>query len=775
MRVERYIRIPVQAAFGTADCPSKSRTRSFRRKLSGFFVFVAVFLLLWAVDAEAATYGYEAQEMIRSAQVVELAPGQIADFTMSFKNTGSSVWRTDGDRFVSVYTYGPKYRQSAFRDVSWYKDVQPAKIGGEVHPGQLGMFRFRLRAPSQEGTYSETFHLAAEDLAWIPGGEFTVQIRVSRSAPVASSITTASSSSVSTGSYSAQEVYRSPKEINMAPGEIVTLTMGFRNTGSATWYPSARNYVSVYTYDPKYRKSDFEDVSWYRYNQPARISTQVTPPGQMGEVKMRLKAPTTPGVYRETFHLAAEDLTWIPGGKFTVVINVSGPSTTSSAPSPASALLSNLPAGGYAAVRMASNTDRPTLDPGQVQELRIAFKNVGTLPWVKYGNEPVRLMALEGNAYSFRDVSWNSNMASAMLQDRIDSGQLAFFNLKMKAPQYGGTYLARFALYAGDRPIEGGTVDIPIEVKQGSVPANVSTNTTNEFAASGDRGPNIVVGLLTTTAPVTVSSTETYQLVDGRNHQPVKRLSGVTTVTFDFSTLVYTVRNGTYTYTSNYHVHLRPDDMRNNIFEISSYENRAAWDRSVNFNKFRGDLAVHYMRSTGRLWVLEELPMEDYIRGLAETSNGSHFEYQKALVSAARTYALFVLSIGGKHKSEYHDVNTTAGDQVYKGYVSELVRPNVVRAVEETRGSMVTYNNELVVTPYFSRSDGRTRAWTEVWGGSHKPWLVSVPAPYDQGRTLWGHGVGMSALDALGRAKDGASWTQILQHYYTGTQIQRAY
>ena len=167
--------------------------------------------------------------------------------------------------------------------------------------------------------------------------------------------------------------------------------------------------------------------------------------------------------------------------------------------------------------------------------------------------------------------------------------------------------------------------------------------------------------------------------------------------------------------------------------------------------------------------------MEDYLRGMAETSNGSHFEYQKALVTAARTYALFVVSIGGKHKSEFFDLNTTGNDQVYKGYTSELVRPNVVRAVEETRGMVVTYGGEIVVTPYFSRSDGRTRAWTEVWGSNHHPWLISKPAPYDQGRTLWGHGVGMSANDALGRAEAGTGWQDILKYYYTGVELKRLY
>jgi len=44
---------------------------------------------------------------------------------------------------------------------------------------------------------------------------------------------------------------------------------------------------------------------------------------------------------------------------------------------------------------------------------------------------------------------------------------------------------------------------------------------------------------------------------------------------------------------------------------------------------------------------------------------------------------------------------------------------------------MITYDNKIVVTPYYANSDGRTRSWTEVWGGTIKPWLVSVKAKYD--------------------------------------------
>ncbi|PIY63397.1 hypothetical protein COY93_00135 [Candidatus Uhrbacteria bacterium CG_4_10_14_0_8_um_filter_58_22] len=754
------------------------------------FVVALAVMVGRASSASAASYGYEAQEMIRSAQVVEVAPGQAAEFTVGFKNIGTALWGNGGSNFVSVYTYDLKYRTSSFSDSSWYRPSQPVKLDSLVVPGQLGTFRFRLKAPSSEGDYVESFHLAAENLAWISGGQFSVTIKVRKTTAVAAAaVPAAASTSVSSGgSYAALELTRSAQTVALEPGQSAVFSIDFKNAGTATWLSDGKNFISVYTYDPKYRTSAFRDVSWYRPDQPARLSTPTVAPGRFGTVSFRLKAPSASGTYRETFHLAAEDKAWISGGQFSVTIvvgqsvQVASSGGATSAAAETSLAETDGPdvvevvqtANGFAALKMLASGDRLTMAAGSTQDFRVAFKNVGQIPWVKYGSEPVRLKAITSILQLFRDATWTEDYPSLLQQDRAETGQLAFFNLRLRAPRTNGIYNARFDLYAGEQPIEGGTVEIPVEVTGGSVSALVPDSVASEFSGYGSRGPNIRVGLFYDLNPVTFTASGTYALIEGLNEQPVRQLSGVTTVTFDSATLSYTVRNGSYTYTSDYHVTLRPDDPASTIFEITSYENRPTWDTSVNFNRFRGDLSVHYMRATGRLWVIEELPIEDYMRGLAETSNGSPQEYQKALVTAARTYALYVLSIGGKHKSEYHDVNTGAGDQVYKGYSSELVRPNVAQAAEDTRGSVVTYNGELVVTPYFSRSDGRTRAWSEVWGGS-KPWLVSVPAPYDQGKTLWGHGVGMSASDAVGRAADGASWTDILGYYYTGTAVKRIY
>jgi len=172
---------------------------------------------------------------------------------------------------------------------------------------------------------------------------------------------------------------------------------------------------------------------------------------------------------------------------------------------------------------------------------------------------------------------------------------------------------------------------------------------------------------------------------------------------------------------------------------------------------------------------IAKLPIEDYLAGLAETSNSSHPEYQKALVTAARTFAYYHVDRNSKRAKEFFTISAYADDQVYNGYEHEARSPTIAKAVRDTRGSIVTYNGEYALTPYYSRSDGRTRAWSEVWGGD-VAWLKSVPAACDarKGRQLWGHGVGMSATEALCMAEEeGKTWDQILKYFYTGVELTR--
>lgn len=747
--------------------------------MAAFFVLALVFVLTpKAADAKDA---YSAELMLRSSEKVTLTPGATATYTVAFKNTGYETWTAYGPHFVSIYTHGPKYRESKFVDPVWLSSIQPAHTMEQVvPPGTIGRVMFNLTAPQKPGTYTETFHLAAEDLLWFPGGQFSVEIEVSD--PGVNQPAPAPSVPVQSGAlvvvtpetlrFQAEAVSVSTPRVEMSAAGSATYTVTFRNTGRETWTRDGRGFVSIYTHGPKYRTSIFEDPSWYGDVQPVRIRESKVAPGETGTISFVLSAPLQTGNYSEVFYLASEDTAWIPGGRFAVEITVkagSGGASGDLVP------ISSERADGFRALKLLVSARDLELETGATNNFRVGFKNAGDRTWTHSGSEPITLFAEPGNSYSFRHGSWPAqNVVTRLASNEVKPGELTFLDFTLTAPVMKGSYVTRFVLTAGSNPVEGGVLEIPIEVREGTVSPRLSSYD-DPPPPSGPRGPNIRVGLFDTRSAVTVVADGTYKLIEGGGHTTIRTLSGATTVNFDFTNRTYTVTSGSYRQVFDAHVHLRPDDPANTIFEISSYTNRPTWDTSVNFNKFRGDLSVHYSSATGKLWVIEELPMEDYLRGLAETSNGSPMEYQKALVTAARTFAVFVQSIGGKHKSEYFDVATGAGDQVYKGYASEIIRPNVVIAVEETRGQVVTCEGDVVVTPYFSRSDGRTRSWTEVWSSTPHPWLVSVPAPYDAGRTLWGHGVGMSASDAIGRAKDGASWQDILKYYYTGIDITQRY
>lgn len=617
-----------------------------------------------------------------------------------------------------------------------------------------------LRAPARHVPVSHAMH--AVMTPWLKATAVFV-------AAFLTALLIAPSARAATPAYSAKEMIRSGAALEFEPGETKEFAVTFKNTGSATWVREGKNFVSVYTHGPKYRKTQFADMSWMSDVQPARIIETQVKPGQLATVRFMLFAPLEEGTYKETFHLAAESLAWIPGGQFTVDVTVKkkSPLTTAGGVRYAS---------GFKAFKMIVSDKELKLDAGATKEFRVGFKNVGRTSWTKSGSAPIVLKTVWNGTdpLAFKHASWSNNVAATLPESEIKPGQLVFLNVTLAAPNSGGAYTPKFVLSAGEELVEGGEVEIPIEVRQGSVASTVNQGSGSDFSRSGARGPNIRVGLITSSQPLVLDANGPYALYDGDGNK-VRDLSGITTSTFDPASKTYTVTNGGFSFVGRKYVKFTPLDPASTVFEIRSYENRPTWDTSVNFNKFRGSIEHYHVSTTGRTWVTEELPIEDYMRGLAETSNGSPADFQKALVTAARTYALFVVSIGGKHKTEFFDLNTTGNDQVYKGYASELIRPNVVRAVEETRGQVVTYGGEIVVTPYFSRSDGRTRSWTEVWSSKVHPWLVSKPAPYDQGKELWGHGVGMSASDAVGRAAAGTPWQDILKYYYTGIELKQWY
>jgi hypothetical protein len=223
------------------------------------------------------------------------------------------------------------------------------------------------------------------------------------------------------------------------------------------------------------------------------------------------------------------------------------------------------------------------------------------------------------------------------------------------------------------------------------------------------------------------------------------------------------------------------------IMKVLSY-NDPSWNKSVDDNEFRGNIEVRYSSASKKVWVINELPIEDYVNGVAEALNDSPDEYLKAFGTVARTYAMYYLKRGGKHSGEpFHLKNSRNGngnDQVYKGYNFEQRAPKITAANKLTRGYIITYNNKPIVAAYSSDSGGITKSGCEVLsktycesdyaylnGGVEDP----INTEHNQGKVSASHGAGMSAVGAYQMALDGNSWQEIIKHYYPGVKVEKYY
>ena len=235
----------------------------------------------------------------------------------------------------------------------------------------------------------------------------------------------------------------------------------------------------------------------------------------------------------------------------------------------------------------------------------------------------------------------------------------------------------------------------------------------------------------------------------------------------------YYVQAGDLNYVKSDPIRFIPDD--NAILQIKNFNHQPDWTNKLNDNEYRGVLEVR--DDLGSLITINELTMEDYLKGLGEVSNDELPEKIKAIMVAARSYAEFYLKISKKFPGEPYNLDDNPDvSQKYLGYGLEKRSPNVAAAVDATKGEVVTLNGQVVKTPFFNQSDGKkTKSAKDVWGWTNTPYLVSVDDSYCNATTFLGHGVGLSGCGAHGMAALGKTYKEILLHYYTGVDISNLY
>lgn len=344
-------------------------------------------------------------------------------------------------------------------------------------------------------------------------------------------------------------------------------------------------------------------------------------------------------------------------------------------------------------------------------------------------------------------------------------------------------YIAAENATAGANPIS--QTPRQNDVKKTNAPDNPSSNNTNSYSANdadntarnnaSENNPNIRIAIYS-------SSGEDVKIAANGNY-----------------TVNYYNSNGTINKTENKspneqmivpyfssssYVKFIPVS-RDVILKIISYED-LSWNKAVNDNEFRGNIEIKYSDTSKKLWVINELSLEDYNNGIAEALNDSPEEYLKAFGTITRTYAMYYIKKGGKHSGEpFHLKNSRNGngnDQVYKGYDFELRAPKIVSTNKSTVGQIITYKNEPIVAAYSSDSGGTTKDGCKILGycGDGYVYLkggINDPlnTKHDQATISKSHGAGMSAVGAYQMALNGKLWEEVIKHYYPEVEIERHY
>ncbi|MDD5376844.1 MAG: N-acetylmuramoyl-L-alanine amidase [Candidatus Gracilibacteria bacterium] len=228
-----------------------------------------------------------------------------------------------------------------------------------------------------------------------------------------------------------------------------------------------------------------------------------------------------------------------------------------------------------------------------------------------------------------------------------------------------------------------------------------------------------------------------------------------------------------------------------NIIAIPSWNRKPTWDTTgtMNDNVFRGKISL--LNEGGNLVVVNELPLEDYLRGIAEVSNTDNEEKIKTILTAARSYAYFYSKPENrKFPGKAYDGSDNPDEfQKYLGYGYEKRSPNSSRLVDATSGQIITYNGQSIKPWYFSESSGQTLSYKQYCTERVKngtlaastvcqdiPYLQSVTDPGGVGHAQKGHGVGISGIGATYLATNlDFTYDRIIGYYLDGVKVEKKY
>ena len=144
--------------------------------------------------------------------------------------------------------------------------------------------------------------------------------------------------------------------------------------------------------------------------------------------------------------------------------------------------------------------------------------------------------------------------------------------------------------------------------------------------------------------------------------------------------------------------------------------------------RYRGDIEIDIDKEHGKLNIINIVGIEEYLYGVLKKEISPRWpaEALKAQVIAARTFAIFNMN---KYIDKGYNICASTNSQAYGGVNHE--DPLTNKAVDATRGVIMTYKGNPINAVYHSDSGGYTEDSENVWG-SFLPYLRSVESKFEE-------------------------------------------
>jgi len=155
------------------------------------------------------------------------------------------------------------------------------------------------------------------------------------------------------------------------------------------------------------------------------------------------------------------------------------------------------------------------------------------------------------------------------------------------------------------------------------------------------------------------------------------------------------------------------------FFQIISDDKRTV---NLNDKNYKGSLRI--VSKNNKIQIINTVAIEEYLKGVVPSEmpvgkGTDNYEALRAFSICARTYAFKKLN-----SLNNFDIYNDVRDQVYGGEGSERTLSN--KAIRDSRGLILTYDNEPAITFYHSTCGGFTEDASNVFSIKNAPYLQSI-------------------------------------------------